>query len=287
MRHPGNIQVHNLIVRPPQEVSKIKMSFFGISAIRDKHMESYMRLVKPSYKILDFNTPEEVDAARKKIELFGRTSYQSFDFMQEGSHLKFCEARGLKGNKHWSIFRCVPIMVVFTVDRGVSHELVRHHVGFDPVQESTRFCNYSRETGRFGGHITCVIPSWVKFLQEGTYTLVADGYHHEESDRWIGSMYGGYHAPIPEDMFLDHLMRTEDAYKAMARLGRSPDEMRGFLTHFTKAEVAVCANIEAWRNVIEKRSQPDVHEQFRTLVTALGDELSVKMPEAFGDFRKE
>lgn len=45
----------------------------------------------------------------------------------------------------------------FTTDRGVSHELVRHRV-FSYAQESTRYCNYSKD--KFGGEISYIIPSW-------------------------------------------------------------------------------------------------------------------------------
>lgn len=45
----------------------------------------------------------------------------------------------------------------FTTDRGVSHELVRHRV-FSFAQESTRYCNYSKD--KFGGEISYIMPSW-------------------------------------------------------------------------------------------------------------------------------
>lgn len=45
----------------------------------------------------------------------------------------------------------------FVTDRGVSHELVRHRV-FSFAQESTRYCNYSKD--KFGGEISYIMPSW-------------------------------------------------------------------------------------------------------------------------------
>lgn len=52
--------------------------------------------------------------------------------------------------------------VKFTVDRGVTHEFVRHRK-LSPSQESTRYCNYS--DGRFGKEITVIRPC---FLTEDT-----------------------------------------------------------------------------------------------------------------------
>ena len=45
----------------------------------------------------------------------------------------------------------------FITDRGVSHELVRHRT-FSFGQESTRYCNYSKE--KFGKTLTFIKPVW-------------------------------------------------------------------------------------------------------------------------------
>lgn len=44
-------------------------------------------------------------------------------------------------------------------------EFVRHRV-FSFAQESTRYCNYSKD--KFGGEITFIIPSWMTGAPEGT-----------------------------------------------------------------------------------------------------------------------
>src|SRR5574344_892355 len=46
------------------------------------------------------------------------------------------------------------ISVRWTCDRGVSHEFVRHRV-FSFAQESTRYCNYSKD--KFGNELTFII----------------------------------------------------------------------------------------------------------------------------------
>lgn len=50
------------------------------------------------------------------------------------------------------------VTVHFVCDRGVSHEFVRHRV-FSFAQESTRYCNYSKD--KFGNEITFIIPCWL------------------------------------------------------------------------------------------------------------------------------
>lgn len=50
------------------------------------------------------------------------------------------------------------ITVKFVCDRGVSHEFVRHRV-FSFAQESTRYCNYSKD--KFNKECTFIIPCWL------------------------------------------------------------------------------------------------------------------------------
>ena len=50
------------------------------------------------------------------------------------------------------------VCVKFICDRGVSHEFVRHrHFSF--MQESTRYCNYSK--GKFGNELTFIMPCFL------------------------------------------------------------------------------------------------------------------------------
>ena len=51
------------------------------------------------------------------------------------------------------------ITVHFICDRGVSHEFVRHRV-FSFAQESTRYCNYSKD--KFGNELTFIEPCWLE-----------------------------------------------------------------------------------------------------------------------------
>ena len=65
-------------------------------------------------------------------------------------------------NGHESVIEHVSFTVKFIVDRGVSHEMVRHRLA-SYSQESTRYCNYSK--GQFNGEITVIEPC---FLVPGT-----------------------------------------------------------------------------------------------------------------------
>lgn len=54
--------------------------------------------------------------------------------------------------------KCRPT-VKFIIDRGVSHEAVRHRT-LSYAQESTRYCNYLKE--KFGASVTFIQPDWIK-----------------------------------------------------------------------------------------------------------------------------
>ena len=82
------------------------------------------------------------------------------------------------------------ITVKFVCDRGVSHEFVRHRV-FSFAQESTRYCNYSKD--KFGNEITFVFPIWM--------------------DEELLNSYGSYHtvarSNTPESIFIAGLNNAE------------------------------------------------------------------------------
>lgn len=58
------------------------------------------------------------------------------------------------------------VTVHFVCDRGISHEFVRHRV-FSFAQESTRYCNYSKD--KFGNEITFIIPCWLDIPEGKAY----------------------------------------------------------------------------------------------------------------------
>jgi len=101
-----------------------------------------VKLINASYEILD-------DLNRfilKRIEMAGRTCYKSEANITEDSASKF--VRMLINRGHEAMIEHVSFSVKFIVDRGVSHEIVRHrHFSF--AQESTRYVNYNKRDMTF------------------------------------------------------------------------------------------------------------------------------------------
>ena len=107
-----------------------------------------MKIINPYTEIL---TPLDGQAILQHIELCGRVCYKSEDKITDTSAAKF--VAGIIKRGHEAVLEHFDITVKFVCDRGVSHEIVRHRMA-SYCQESTRYCNYSKD--KFGNQITCI-----------------------------------------------------------------------------------------------------------------------------------
>ena len=187
------------------------------------------------------------------------------------------------------------VCVRFTTDRGISHELVRHRV-FSFAQESTRFCNYSRD--KFGNEITYVIPSWCD-LEEGKYSWV--GFNHEPiDDYWCGWRKDSESLDTKEDSELGKTIvnRMKDYHWLLYSLESSeksyfklldraikcrtnflirdkitPQMARQVLPNALKTEINMCGFISDWKHFFELRDNSAAHPDMVRLVKPLHEEF--------------
>lgn len=115
-----------------------------------------MKIVEPKYEILT-DISEGGIKELQQIERVARVCYKSEDkITPDGESAKklvgFLVKRGHSR-----------LSVLFTCDRGVANELVRHRIA-SFAQESTRYCNYSKE--KFGGEIAVMQPFWMQDSSE-------------------------------------------------------------------------------------------------------------------------
>ena len=214
-----------------------------------------MRLIKPSYEILsDFNRNIKI----KNLELYGRVCYKSEDRITDESAPKFVKMISEKG--HLSIFDHVFISVRFIVNRGFTHELVRHRIAAYS-QESTRWCNYTKE--KFGGHITFIIPPHLS-INHGIYS-------HDYEIQAIGK----------EFLWLHHMLACETAYNQAIQSGWKSQEARGLLPIDLKTEIIMTANLTEWKHVFKLRTDEAAHPQMREIMIPLYNEFKIKLPEIF------
>jgi thymidylate synthase (FAD) len=143
--------------------------------------------------------------------------------------------------------------VKFICDRGVSHEFVRHRV-FSFAQESTRYCNYSKD--KFGKECTFIIPSWVDERQLG----------EQNSDELILQM-GSFNNPTytPEDLtelyFLFGLATSEKQYFNLLENGWIAQQARAVLPNSLKTELVMTGFVSDWEYFFKLRDAGSAHPQ--------------------------
>lgn len=139
------------------------------------------------------------------------------------------------------------VSVKFIVDRGVSHEIVRHRKA-SFAQESTRYCNYNK-TG-----VAYIKPC---FIEENTV----------EMDNWV-----------------DECMANEALYTAQIEAGKTPQEARGSLNHHVKTEVVMTATPKVWVHFFELRALGTTgkpHPQIQEVALPLLEEFKDRVPVIF------
>lgn len=207
-----------------------------------------MKIIKPYTQIIgDINGNDIL----KKIEMVGRTCYKSEDRITDGSAEKFVAS--LIKNGHEAMLEHASLTIKFVVDRGVSHEIVRHRLA-SFAQESTRYCNYAKDD--FGNEITVIEPF---FLKEGT-----DGYEYWQN----GCEY------------------AEWSYFKMLDLGNTPQEARVVLPNSLKTELVMTANLREWRHFFNLRAANKTgkaHPQMLEVTRPLLEELKQIIPVVFDD----
>lgn len=210
-----------------------------------------MKVLELSFEVQDKLTLVDGLNMVRAIERAARRCYGSADRISEDSYeplLRHVLSRG-----HESVLEHEKVSVVFVMDRGISHELVRHRHA-SPSQESTRYCNYGSD--RFGGEIK-VIPM-LDGLPEDLVQARMDLYEHCER------------------VYLNELSR-----------GVTPQQARDNLPTCLKTEMTFTCNLREWRHIFKMRTHPDAHPQVRKLLTPLLKLFKSRIPVVFDDLGEE
>lgn len=153
------------------------------------------------------------------------------------------------------------VTIHFVCDRGISHEFVRHRV-MSFAQESTRYCNYSKD--KFGNELTFILPPWVDERQLG-----------EQNSQELLIQMGSLSNPTytQEDLnelyFLFSLASSEVQYFNLINNGWKPQEARAVLPNSLKTELVVTGFVSDWEHFFELRDAGSAHPQARELAHLL------------------
>ena len=134
-------------------------------------------------------------------------------------------------------FHSKRITTRFICDRGVSHELVRHRV-FSFAQESTRYCNYSKD--KFGKELTFIKPSWWK-----------------EEDNEVATLY------------IQPWRNIENCYLTLIENGIKPQDARAILPNALKTELVMTGFESDWGHFFELRCAKAAHPDMQKLANEL------------------
>lgn len=145
------------------------------------------------------------------------------------------------------------VTVRFVVDRGVTHEIVRHRPA-SFAQESTRYCNYSKD--KFGGQITFIIP---EFFQYGF-------------PEWI--------------IWKESMERCERDYLKLIEMGVTPEKARTILPNSLKTELIMTAPCGEWKHFFKLRAlnkTGKAHPQMLEVSRPLLDDFKKTISVIFDD----
>lgn len=230
-----------------------------------------MRIIEPSYEILTEISEGGVKELQH-VEKIGRVCYKSEGKITEDGESAKKFVQMLIGRGHEAMIEHSTLSVKFTVDRGVSHELVRHRIA-SFAQESTRYCNYSKD--KFDNGVTFVKPGWCEENISGTYKIVWDG------------LCGLSDRCVPKDKATNwwfwHMALAERDYLKLIENGWTPQEARSVLPNSTKTEIIITTNYREWRSILKLRTQNNCHPQMLEVTRSLLKELKEKLPIIFDD----
>lgn len=198
-----------------------------------------MKVIKPSVEAL---TPLGIDLILK-IETAGRTCYKSESKGSYEASEQFVRKLILSGHEAMVEHASVTFRII--CDRGVTHEIVRHRLA-SYAQESTRYCNYSKD--KFGNELTFIKPL---FWEEGS------------------AQYKLWYNMCEE---------AEQAYMALINAKATPQEARSVLPNSLKTEIVVTMDVREWRHFLKLRCAPDAHPQMREVALEILRQFRESVP---------
>lgn len=208
-----------------------------------------MKLIGQNVQILNSISNGAVDELRL-IERAGRTCYCS----PESETWDGCQdfIRGLIERGHTSVLEHSLLTLKLTTTRAVANELVRHrHCGYS--QESTRYCNYTKERFR-------------------EIAIVDDPY--------LG---------VKEHALFVNLCETaeETYFRMVEEYGRDAQEARSVLPLNTATKLVMSSNYREWREVFKLRTSRAADPMMRDLMFKALYLVKETIPVIFDDINGE
>jgi thymidylate synthase (FAD) len=231
-----------------------------------------MKIIKPYARIIN---PEVLSSALKTIEYAARISHRSEELMTEASSVRFIDAVVMK-HGDWSVVEHVSASVEMVVDRGITHEIVRHRIA-SYTQESTRFVNYAKK----------MPPSFIYPRPDENCGLCLSGNEaHPEIINGITYWFHDKEDCHLLDDWMTAIHQSEEAYKELIEnWGWRPQEARSVFPNALASKIIITANLRSWRQFLLMRTTK--HPQMRQVTIPLLQEFKNLVPLIFDDIIPE
>lgn len=222
-----------------------------------------MNIIEPYAKILSIHGvtfDEDSDPgirALQAIEWAGRISHRSEGAQTPDSWQRFIKAVVLD-HGDWSIVEHVSATVDFLVDRGITHEIVRHRL-FSFTQESTRFVNYEKK----------MPPSfvWPFSFPMSTHEIETTG---------------------EEGVWTQAIQQAEVHYRDLVSVYKVPPQIaRSVFPNALASRLIMTGNLRNWRHMLLLRTTKEAHPQMRQVMIPLLAEFKKYIPILFDDIEPE
>ena len=141
------------------------------------------------------------------------------------------------------------VTVRFITDRGVSHEFIRHRV-FSFAQESTRYCNYSKD--KFGNELTFIIPSWYNKETDSAVKLKFLNYLTTNEGLYLDLLRGSYWAKkvIKGGATYEKFKNIKKVFASL-----TPQQARQVLPNALKTELVMTGFVSDWEHFFDLRAR--------------------------------
>ncbi len=205
-----------------------------------------MKVIDPSFELQRPANLEEGIKQLQYIEQMARISHRSEEKQTEDTWKRFIQAV-VMDHGDWSVVEHSYATVKFRVDRGVTHELVRHRL-FSFTQESTRFVNGQKS-----------YPDGLEFIRP---------------------------VSLPENCIWNWEQAVGSAeleYFSMLDKGARPQEARSVLPNSLASTISVTGNLRNWRHILIMRSTQETHPDFKRVIIPLLAEFKNRIPLLFDD----
>lgn len=212
-------------------------------------VQPYAKMVGPNLPTDPFTREDGIKLLRR-IEYFGRISHRSEDAQTDDSWERFVRAVVL-GHGDWSIVEHASVTVDMLVDRGITHEVVRHRL-FSFTQESTRFVNYEKKMPP-----SFIVPDAVNYEDDGAIRILHS---------WKSA-----------------IEQAEKSYRSLLAAGCTPQIARSVFPNALASRIAITGNLRNWRHFFIMRVTKEAHPQMREVTVPLLEEFKAAIPILFED----